>query len=237
MQREGGSDAFDVLYLSYMEACAPVPRVEVSDQLFRPLTGLWQLSGYVLSTRGAQRLLDMLPVRGPVDLWINHQFDTLDVFATRRPIVEQRLDYTSTNSYSILPVLAKVGALTGEKPLLFKKQALPGPIFAFGEQGSGLTSLAMALSMLGYRCCSDIAELPPSERDKLLAKQRGRVFDAYVNVGSFDERDYLALAKRYRRARFIVTENEWRTTERGGYHGARPSGGGWSVDDGVSTLR
>ena len=33
----------------------------------RPSRGLWQLSGYVLSKTGAQRLVELLPVRGPVD--------------------------------------------------------------------------------------------------------------------------------------------------------------------------
>src|SRR5437867_1109051 len=81
--------------------------------------------------------------------------------------------------------------LTRERPLLFKTRPLPGPVFAFGKQGSGLTALAMALSMLGYRCCSDVTDLPVSERDKLFTKKRRRVFDAYVNVGSLGPRDYL----------------------------------------------
>ncbi len=206
MQSHGQSAAFDVLYLSYKEADTGAPRTPVSDLLFRPLRGLWWLSGYVLSTRGAKRLLDVLPVRGPVDLWINHQFENLEVFATQRSIIEQRLDCPSANAYSILPVLSKVGVLTREKPLLLKARALPAPVFAFGKQGSGLTALAMALSMLGYRCCSDIAELPMSEHHNLLGKKRSRVFDAYVNVGSLRPRDYIELAKIYRRARFIITE-------------------------------
>ena len=206
IQRHGQSAAFDVLYLSYKEALTGAPKLPVSDRLFRPLRGLWQLSGYVLSMRGAQRLLDLLPVRGPVDLWINHQFEDLEVFATQRSIIEQRLDCPSGNAYSILPVLSKVGALTREKPLLLKARVLPGPVFALGKQGSGLTALAMALSMLGYRCCNDIAELPLSECDNLFGKKRGRIFDAYVNVGSLKPRDYIELAKIYRRARFIITE-------------------------------
>ncbi len=206
MQSHGQSAAFDLLYLSYAEARTGAPRSPFSDRLFRPLRGLWQLSGYVLSARGAKRLLDLLPVRGPVDLWINHQFEDLEVFATQRSIIEQRLDCPSANAYSILPVLSKVGVLTREKPLLLKARALPGPIFAFGNQGSGLTALAMALSMLGHRCCSDITELPMGEHDNLFGKKRGRVFDAYVNVGSFRPHDYIELAKTYRRARFIITE-------------------------------
>lgn len=205
-ERYGQAAAFDLLYLSFKEARAGAHRVPVSEFFFRPRRGIWWLSGYVLSARGAQRLLDLLPVRGPVDLWINHQFEHLDVVATQQSIIEQRPDCPSTNSYSILPVLSKVGVLTRERPLLFNTRALPGPVFAFGKQGSGLTALAMALSMLGYRCCSDVTSLPVSELDKLFAKKRGRVFDAYVNVGCLRPRDYLDLAKTYRQARFIITE-------------------------------
>lgn len=205
LNKEGQRPAFDVLYLSYMEARTGAPRRPFSKLLFEPIRGLWQLSGYVLSRRGAQRLLGLLPVRGPVDLWINHQFEELDVLATNRSIIEQRLDCPSANSYSILPILSKVGVLTDEKPLLVETRSLPGPVFAFGEQGSGLTALAMALSMLGYRCCSDIAALPPTEQSNLFRRKRRRVFNAYVNVGSLTASDYLDLALLYRDARFITT--------------------------------
>ena len=83
-----------------MEAGTNLSKTQVSDLLFTPVTGLLQLSGYVLSREGAQKLLDLLPVRGPVDLWMNHQFHHLDVIATRQSIIEQRLDAASTNSYS-----------------------------------------------------------------------------------------------------------------------------------------
>ena len=234
MAGDGQAAAFDLLYLSFMEARMGADRVSVSELVFRPRRGLWYLSGYVLSARGAQRLLDLLPVRGPVDLWINHQFENLDVIATQQSIIEQRLDCPSANSYSILPVLSKVGVLTLERPLLFKTRPLPGPVFAFGKQGSGLTALAMALSMLGYRCCSDVTDLPVSERDKLFAKKRRRVFDAYVNVGSLGPRDYLELAKTYRTARFIITE-EGEGDEAGLQGGDSKNAlcGGRSSDDGV----
>jgi FkbM family methyltransferase len=156
MEGDEQAAAFDLLYLSFMEARMGADRVPVSELVFRPRRGLWCLSGYVLSAGGAQRLLDLLPVRGPVDLWINHQFENLDVIATQQSIIEQRLDCPSANSYSILPVLSKVGVLTRERPLLFKTRPLPGPVFEFGKHGSGLTALAMALSMLGYRGCSDV---------------------------------------------------------------------------------
>jgi GR25 family glycosyltransferase involved in LPS biosynthesis len=198
--------AFDVLYLSYKEALTGAIRKPVSDLLFRPLRGMWQLSGYVLSRRGAQSLLDALPVRGPVDLWINRRFSRLKVLATRTPVIEQRLDCESTNMYSILPVLSQVGVLNQEKPLLAKVHSSNNPVFAFGDPGSGLTALAMALSMLGYRCCSDVTALPFAERERLFSKKRGREFDAYVNVGTLGPFECVELAKIYPRARFILTE-------------------------------
>jgi hypothetical protein len=196
----------DVLYLSYKEAKTRALKSDVSDFIFRPYRGLWYLSGYVLSKSGARKLLSLLPVRGPIDLWINHQFEKLNVFATSKSVINQRLDRRSDNSYSILPVLSKIGVLKKEKPILFKTKPLKRPVFAVGKHGTGLTSLAMALSMLGYRCCSDINELPMTERENLFYNKRTRVFDAYVNVGSLDEH-YVEFAKVYPNARFIVTVN------------------------------
>ena len=215
MQRSGQVADFDIVYLSYLTADGEVPKRPFSERLFRPITGLWQMSGYVLSKSGAQKLLGLLPVRGPVDLWLNHQFRELEVFATRTPIVVQRPDLPSTNSYSVLPILAQVGTVTREKPLLVTRKAMPRPVFAFGKSGSGLTALAMALSMLGYRCCSDITALPTNEHVALLSKGRSRVFDAYVNVGSLEPHVLIKLARIFRQARFIMTaEIEEQITER-----------------------
>jgi GR25 family glycosyltransferase involved in LPS biosynthesis len=199
---------FDLLYLSYQEAGGRAPRLHLSDVLFEPITGLWNLSGYVLSRNGAQRLLDLLPVRGPVDLWMNHQFRNLDALATRRSIIQQRLDCPSTNSYSVLPILSEVGVLTREKPLVVRGSGRRGPVFAYGREGSGATALAMALSMLGYRCCSDVSELPPSEHLSLFGGERDRIFDAYVNVGSVNPSMWVTLARRYRNARFILLRDD-----------------------------
>ncbi len=199
------SDDFEILYLSYKEARMGAKKYQVSQELFRPKCGLWQLSGYVLSKKGAEKLLSLLPVQGPVDLWMNLQFQKLDVLATGKPLIEQRLDYPSSNSYSILPILSKVGLLTCEKPLMYRKRALSSPVIASGGYGTGLTSLAMALSMLGYRCCSDLIELPLKEFENLFGKKRGRVFDAYVNIGSLSPSRLIELARLNRNAHFVIT--------------------------------
>jgi GR25 family glycosyltransferase involved in LPS biosynthesis len=201
-QRKPG---FDLLYLAYAEARTGAEMAPVSRELLRPARGLWQLSGYVLSKRGAGRLLNRLPVRGPVDLWINHQFASLDVLAMRRPVIQQRLNCPSSNSYSILPILSKVGVLTREKPATVSAKPLSAPVFAFGKDGTGLTALATALSMLCYRCCSDVATLPSREHQALFRHQRTRMFDAYVNVGSLKARELIELASVYPLARFVVT--------------------------------
>ncbi len=205
LNTEGHSTStFDLLYVSYVEVKHGAPKTFLSANVFRPMRGLWHLSGYVLSREGAKKLLRLLPCRGPVDLWINHQFGVLDVRATRRSIVSQRRDARSTNSYSILPALTRIGAITSEHASLFHARPTEGPVFAFGPHGSGLTSRAMALSMLGYRCCSELQALPAPELALLLSGRRDRVFDAYVNIGSLAER-VRELRDRYPQAKVILT--------------------------------
>lgn len=200
---DGADPDFDVLYLSYKEVKHGAPKIALSRSVFRPERGLWYLSGYVLSKRGAQRLLARLPCRGPVDLWINQQFPVTDVRALRRSVIPQRVDLLSTNSYSILPVLSQIGILSDATPGTFHQRPTETPVFAFGSQNTGLSSLAAALAMLGYRCCSDLDDLPPVERERLLQGQRRRVFDAYVNVAAL-EPHIAQLKVRYPGAKFII---------------------------------
>ena len=208
MDGDGGdTQRFDVLYLSYKEVKHGAQKTFLSRSVFRPVRGLWYLSGYVLSREGAAKLLTLLPCRGPVDLWINHQFGELDVRATKRSIISQRRDGGSTNSYSVLPALTKIGVLDSEGESLFRIRPQERPVFAFGPEGSGLSSLAMALSMLGYRCCSDLQDLPATELEHLLAGRPDRVFDAYVNIGSLLAKAG-TLGQRYPRAKFIITRSQ-----------------------------
>jgi GR25 family glycosyltransferase involved in LPS biosynthesis len=198
-----GTGAFDVLYVSYLEVKHGAPKIYETRNVFRPERGLWHLSGYILSREGAVKLLQMLPCRGPIDLWINHHFEQLNVIATKRSLVEQRYDGGSSNSYSILPSLTAIGAINSEGPASFNVQPNAQPVFAFGPDGSGLSSLAMALSMLGYRCCSDLQILPDLELTRLLEGSQDRIFDAYVNVGSLDA-IVSKLTKHYPNAKFII---------------------------------
>ncbi len=196
---------FDLLYVSYKKAHRTGVVHDVARQVFAPRTGLWQLSGYVLSKSGAKRLLASLPVRGPVDLWINHQFDGLRVLATRESIVGQRGADASSNSYSILPLLAQVGAIAHEKPLLPARRALPGPVFVAGSAGTGVAAIGVALSMLGYRVLTDLQQLPAQERGRLRGDGKGRIFNAYVNIAEVAPDVWPALSTRIPTARFITT--------------------------------
>lgn len=196
---------FDILYLSYEEVKHGAPKTWLSRNVFRPKRGLWHLSGYIVSREGARRLLQLLPCKGPVDLWINHKYGDLNVLATRRSIITQRRDIHSTNSYSVLPTLTKIGALTFETGALFTIRPDVKPVFAFGTHNSGLSSLAMALSMLGYRCCSDFAALPDHENSALFGNGHNPVFDSYVNIGSL-KRSLRILRDLYPNARFILTK-------------------------------
>ena len=197
---------FDILFLSFQEVGENLNiKVQQTGLVHRPDRGIWQASGYVLSVKGARALLSLLPVYGPVDLWLNLQFDKLNVFLTKHPIIEQRVDVPSTNSYSVMPVFSQIGVFTSEKPLVTAKRKLLEPVFAFGAIGSGLTALATALSILGYTCCSDITELPIMEYNKLIKKKRGRLFNAYVNVGSLYNWPREDIVKVYPNARIIYT--------------------------------
>ena len=197
--------SFDLWYLSYKEARYGAPKELLSSNVFRPERGLWYLSGYVLSRRGARKLLGLLPCRGPIDLWINHKFTELEVRAIRRPVANQRLDALSSNSYSILPMLGRIGVLDHGGSALFNQKPRHSPVFAFGSDG--LSSVAVALSMLGYRCCSDLDQIPHDELINLMAGTSDRVFNAYVNIGSLEPLA-ATLVARYPSAKFIVTGDD-----------------------------
>ncbi len=194
----------DLFYVSYVEATGGAPKQLISSHVFSPERGLWYLSGYILSKKGAKKLLGLLPCRGPIDLWINQQFSKLNVFATSRSVVLQRKDTTTSNSYSILPALSTIGAINSEGAALFNIRPPDLPVFAFGPANSGQSSLAMALSMLGYRCCSDLKELPRHELTSLRNGSSDRIFGAYVNIGCLEEM-VNDLRSRFPEAKFIVT--------------------------------
>lgn len=154
----GNGEGLTMLYLSYEDAGGTCERADVGGTLFRPVRGLWFLCGYVLSRGGAQALLRAMPVVGPVDMWINRQFDRLRPLAIMTPAILQRPDAGSDNSYSVLPFLARAGIVDAE--------VLPAParsyrirIVAWTGRGAR-EPLAMALSMLGLRVLAFDATAP-----------------------------------------------------------------------------
>lgn len=208
----GGESDFDLLYLAYREVGTLIPTPNsLPQRRYQP--GIWEASGYVITRQGARKLLDQLPAYGPIDLWLNLQFGNLRVFTAARRLIEQRIDEPSTNSYSILPVLSQVGAVTREKPLVTAARQLAEPVIVVGPQGSGLTALAKALSMLGYTCLSDLDVLPSDEFTKLRAGRKNRTFNAYVNIGNLGMDTLSGLASANPRARFIVTKHDERTSK------------------------
>mgnify|MGYP003673366559 CR=1 FL=1 len=211
--KENGQSEFDIFYLSFEEVKNGAPKTYISNKIFRPVRGLWNLSGYVISKQGAKKLLKLLPCKGPIDLWINHKFKFLNVLSIHKSIISQRLDLVSTNSYSILPTLTKIGAITSEGAALFSNAPIEVPVFAFGSKDSGLTSLAMALSMLGYKCCNDLKSIPDTELNKLITGKKPQLFNAYVNIAVL--KDYTNDLKRlYPNAKYIITlkKNEMMNT-------------------------
>ncbi|MFE1037004.1 family 16 glycosylhydrolase [Streptomyces sp. NPDC058807] len=195
----------DLLYLSYQETGEKTESRRRTRPLLRPPSGgVWQLSGYVLSQAGARKLLDQLPAHGPIDLWINQQFPRLHVQMTDRSVIQQRPGIDSSNSYSVMPVLAKVGALRRESPQILPHRPAREPILVIGEPGTGLTTVAKALSVLGLRCASDLTALPAHETQALVRGSRRRIFDAYVNIGSLTPREVAGIVSSTR-VRLIMT--------------------------------
>lgn len=196
----------ELLYLAYRDVNPDGRRSRHGPQR-RERPGLWEASGYVLSRDGARELLSALPVRGPVDLWLNFQFEKLRTYTTSRPVIEQRIAEPSTNAYSVLPVLSQVGAITREKPLVPASRRLPGPVIVVGREEEGMTSMATALSMLGYSVLHDLDQLPPSEARRLKSHGTGIAFNAFSNIGSVDAGFASQVATRNRRAIFILVGN------------------------------
>lgn len=139
-----------LLYLSYEDAGGTAERMNCCSELFRPVRGLWFLSGYVLSRDGAAALLRAMPVVGPVDLWMNYRFNELGALALSKPVILQRQDGASDNAYSVLPYLARAGIIDAGTGLMAPNKTDSCSVIAWtaGNQREGL---AMALAMLGLR--------------------------------------------------------------------------------------
>ncbi|AZJ04639.1 family 16 glycosylhydrolase [Klebsiella quasipneumoniae subsp. similipneumoniae] len=167
-----------LLYLSYEDAGGTAERVDCCEDLFRPVRGLWFLSGYVLSRDGAEALLRAMPVIGPVDLWMNYRFHELGALALSSPVIQQRQDSGSDNSYSILPYLARAGIIDAGSGLMAPDLPNTGPVLVWVSEGER-EGLAMALAMLGLRVrIFDANDEVIQEHDLLNLFE---IFDALIN--------------------------------------------------------
>ena len=73
-----------------------------SKNLARLFNGVWWMSGYCLTRTAAIHLLEQLPIVGPVDVWINYQFEGLQVYLAYNNIICQADNTYSDNTYSFM---------------------------------------------------------------------------------------------------------------------------------------
>lgn len=202
---------FDILFLSYEHVKNANKQSELSSKnkkYHKLLNGIWQASGYILSKKGAQKLLDLLPVHGPIDLWLNLNFERLNVYIVDRPIIIQRIDTPSTNSYSIMPILSKLGVYTGDSHSIYEENTLKSPIFVSGPPQSNFSSIAQALMLLGYTCLYNIDVLPDFEEKNIWNKNRKNMFNAYVNIKSLENIEAQTIKELYPNALFIYLSDK-----------------------------
>lgn len=202
-RRRNNGPKFGLLYLSFREVEQGAQRVLYSRNLYCPIRGYWWLSGYVLSNAGAKKLLELLPVAGPVDLWMNHHYSDLEVYSTPRSLISQRTDLQSTNRYSILPLLSQLGVQSDKTHLVLQQIRGRRPVFGVGFDREGAGILESALSLLGYRCCNDRWGLLSANVGQILDKNLPLLFDAYVRVRSVS-RAFRKLHALYPDAAFIL---------------------------------
>lgn len=91
---------WDMVYFSILPATVGYIAEKYSVNLEKLKNGVWWFSGYLLSDRGVRKLRKKTPVKGPIDVWINHQFKDLNVFTTTYNAIEQHNDRDSDNVYS-----------------------------------------------------------------------------------------------------------------------------------------
>ena len=93
---------WDMLYLGALPCHHGFTWDPHSENLIRLYNGVWWMSSYVLTRKAAQKLVDNLPVVGPVDVWINYQFEDMNVFMTIGNLIEQTGVEDSDNTYSFV---------------------------------------------------------------------------------------------------------------------------------------
>ncbi|MCF2873822.1 MULTISPECIES: family 16 glycosylhydrolase [unclassified Tenacibaculum] len=181
---------FDLIYLSYKKVDFSPDIKEFSNNLSIPNRGIWWFSGYILSKKGAQKLLNSLPITGPVDLWINHKFNKLKVYISNKSIINQKLFFVSDNSYSILPILSQIGIKSNKTFINLDKLKGVNPVFIFDlttNNQTTLTKLDKLLSLNSYRTLNMKSGIESNHVVDLILKQDPLLFDAYIGFDSIIE--------------------------------------------------
>ena len=94
---------------------------------------------------------------------------------------------------------------------LSKKKVGRKPVFGIGLDGTGTTSLSIALSLLGYRCCDDVDDIVLNEAVNLIDNNEHLYYNAYINIKRIINK-YIDLDIKYPEAVFILTTrqlDEW----------------------------
>lgn len=92
-----------MLYLNYLPDDWGFSVKVYNDKVFRIKNGCWFMSTYLLSWDGAKGLIDRFPIVGPLDTWIQHQYDFLRPLASREFLGLQgngTVETQSSNVYS-----------------------------------------------------------------------------------------------------------------------------------------
>ena len=105
-----------MLYLNYLPDEWGFSVKVYNDKVFRIKNGCWFMATYLLSWDGPKGLIDRFPIVGPLDTWIQHQYDFLRPLASRKFLSLQgngTVETQSSNVYSFnsvdhnpLPILS-----------------------------------------------------------------------------------------------------------------------------------
>lgn len=91
---------WDIFYVSYAPCMYGFESEPYSEDLVKINSGVWWLSGVFISQRAAKKLIDNLPVTGPVDVWINYHMNDLNVYGSKYNCIGQNTNSSSDNTHS-----------------------------------------------------------------------------------------------------------------------------------------
>lgn len=178
---------FDMLFISYKKVEHNPDIKKISKNLSVPKRGIWWFSGYILSNNGAKKLLNKLPVTGPIDLWINHEFANINVYLSSKSIINQKLFVQSDNNYSILPILSQIGIKSNETFILLDKLKGKNPVFIFDLSKNcnvNLSKINTLLSLNSYRTYRNASKRDSIHVKEIIEQKETLLFDAYLGFNS-----------------------------------------------------